>query len=89
MVHLTDTVVRRLPTPEKGNKITYDGVGGFGVRVTAGGARSFILNYVTQAGRERRITIGSAENWQTTAARAEAKRLKRRRRPRSARRHSG
>jgi integrase len=47
------------------------------VRVTAGGARSFILNYVTRAGRERRYTIGSAEYWQTTAARQKARELKR------------
>jgi integrase len=76
MVHLTDAVIKRLPLPAKASKITYDDVPGFGVRVTAGGARSFILNYVTRTGRERRLTIGSAENWQTTAARAEAKRLK-------------
>jgi integrase len=36
-----------------------------------------VLNYVTKAGRERRITIGSAEVWRATAAREEAKRLKR------------
>jgi integrase len=76
-MHLTDAAIRRLPTPAKGNKVYYDtSVKGFGVRVTASGAHSFVVNYVTKAGRERRITIGSATNWQTTAARAEAKRLK-------------
>ena len=78
MVHLTDAVIKRLPLPAKGSKITYDDdVPGFGVRVTAGGFKSFVLNYVTRAGRERRFTIGSAENWQTPAARDDAKRLKR------------
>jgi integrase len=75
---LTDVVVRRLPIPVRGNAITYDSdVAGFGCRVTVGGARSFILNYRTKAGRERRITIGSASSWQTTGARTEAKRLRR------------
>src|SRR5262245_10381309 len=78
MAHLTDAAIKRLPLPAKASKITYDDdVSGFGVRVTAGGARSFILNYVTRAGRERRYTIGSAEYWQTTAARQKARELKR------------
>ena len=75
---LTDAIVKRLPRPAKGNRITYDDTPGFGVRVTAGGARSFILNYTTRGGRERRYTIGSVDDdWKTTDARDEAKRLKR------------
>jgi integrase len=76
---LTDNLVRRLPTPARGNKITYDDVvKGFGCRVTAAGGRSFILNYRRRTdGRERRYTIGSFPDWGTTAAREEAKRLKR------------
>ena len=75
---LTDAIVKRLPTPEKGNKVYYDhDIVGFGARVTAAGARSFILNYVTRGGRERRYTIGSAASWLTSAARAEARRLRR------------
>jgi integrase len=77
MAHLTDAVVKRFPLPAKGSKITYDDVRGFGVRVTAGGARSFILNYVTRAGRERRTTIGSFPNWTVAAAREKARELKR------------
>lgn len=74
---LTDTLVKALACPEKGNKITYDSeVKGFGVRVTAGGARSFILNYRTRYGRERRYTIGSHPDWKTNVARNEASRLK-------------
>jgi integrase len=76
---LTDNLLRKLPTPESGNKITYDdAVKGFGIRVTAAGGRAFILNYRRKLdGRERRVTIGSFPDWNTTAAREEAKRLKR------------
>jgi integrase len=76
---LTDNLLRRLPTPERGNKVTYDdAVKGFGCRVTAAGGRAFILNYRRKLdGRERRYTIGSFPDWGTTAAREEAKRLKR------------
>jgi integrase len=53
-------------------------VPGFGVRVTAAGARAFTLRYRTRgSGRERTYTIGSTGDWQATAARAEAKRLRR------------
>ena len=56
---LTDGSVRRLPAPLNGNRIAYDEeVKGFGVRVTAAGAKAFILNYRAE-GRERRITLGS------------------------------
>ena len=78
MPTLTDAMIRRLPPPGKGNRITYDtDVAGFGCCVTAGDVRSFILNYRTKAGRERRITIGRVSNWRTTAARDKAKELKR------------
>jgi len=78
-LRLTDSVIKRLPTPERGNQITYDdAVKGFGARVTAAGDRAFVLNYRRKLdGRERRITIGSFPDWNTTAAREEAKRLKR------------
>ena len=67
---LTDAIIKRLPTPATGNKIAYDPlVPGFGIRVTAGGSRAFVLSYRTRAGRERRYTIGGSPNWQTTAAR--------------------
>jgi integrase len=75
---LTDTTVKKLPAPEKGNRIYYDAlVDGFGLRVTKNDVRAFVLNYRTRADRqERRFTIGSIENWLTTIARKEAKRLK-------------
>ena len=69
--------VQALPAPAAGNKITYDGeVAGFGVRVTKAGARAFIVNYRAK-GFERRITIGSYPDWSVSAARDEAKKIKR------------
>jgi Arm domain-containing DNA-binding protein len=76
--HLTDKLVEALPKPARGNVIVYDGgekaVRGFGARVTAAGARSFVLNYRAD-GRERRITIGSFPDWSAKAAREQAKSL--------------
>lgn len=74
---LTDTLVKGLPAPKAGNRIRYDSeVSGLGCRVTAAGARSFILEYRTRSGRKRRYTIGRAGEWSVGAARAEAKELK-------------
>jgi integrase len=50
---------------------------GFGVRVTDAGAKSFVLNYRTKAGRERRYTIGQFPTWTLTGARQKAKELRR------------
>jgi integrase len=78
-MRLTDTITKQLPAPERGNKIAFDdAVKGFGVRVTAAGARAFVLDYRRKVdGKQRRITIGAWPDWSTTAAREEAKRLKR------------
>jgi integrase len=74
---LTDIIVKRLPVPAAGYEITWDAqVAGFGARVTAGGARSFILNYRTRIGRMRRFTIGTFPSWSTGAARDESRKLK-------------
>jgi integrase len=82
---LTDALIKTLPTPPSGNRIHYDApdkggnnyTRGFGVRVTAGGARSFILNYRAKNGREGRYTIGHPPDWTLTAAREKARELKR------------
>ena len=82
---LTDKRVRELAAPAAGNRVYYDApsvrgndhAAGFGVRVTANGARSFILNYRRKDGKERRHTIGAFGPWTLLAAREEAKRLKR------------
>jgi integrase len=74
---LTDRLVRSLPPPPAGNRITYDAeVRGFGIRVTSLGAKAFVLNYRVN-GRERRLTIGSYPDWSVVAAREQAKELKR------------
>ncbi|MEM7173206.1 MAG: site-specific integrase [Pseudomonadota bacterium] len=74
---LNDRLVRSLAPPAKGNRITYDAdLKGFGLRVTAAGARAFVLNYRIK-GRERRMTIGSYPDWTVLAARREAESLKR------------
>ena len=76
---LTDAIVKRLAMPPDGNRIYYDAdVPGFGARVTAAGARSYVLTYRVRGGRQRRYTIGSANEWQCSAARDEARRLKQR-----------
>jgi hypothetical protein len=50
---------------------------GFGVRVTAAGARSFILNYRLR-GREHRFTIGAWPDWSALKAVREARNLRQR-----------
>jgi hypothetical protein len=65
------------PDPHGRNLIVPDGeIAGFGLRITRAGSRAFVLNYRI-AGRERRLTLGSRPDWSVTAAREEAKRLKR------------
>src|ERR1041385_3569157 len=75
-----DRFVRSLAAPERGNRIAYergnDAVRGFGVRVTAAGAKSFVLNY-TVARRERRLTIGAYPAWSVAAAPGGANALRR------------
>ncbi len=80
MAHkLTDKIVKALPVPRNGNRITYDSdVKGLGIRITQAGSRAFVLNYRTRVGRERRYTIGQFPDWNTAAARDEAKALKKR-----------
>ncbi len=76
---LTDAIVKKLPLPETASKIHYDGsVAGFGCRVTAAGARAYVLRYrVRGTGRERSYTIGGARDWTVGAARLRARELRR------------
>lgn len=70
---LTDITVRNLKAPETG-QITYwaEEPSGFGVRVSQGGAKTFILIH----GRNRqRVTIGRYPTISLAQARTEAKRL--------------
>jgi integrase len=74
---LTDAVVKSIHAPglvwdaDPKNKVK-----GFGVRVHAGGTKSFFLNYRIN-GRERRYTIGNYPDWSVAAARERAKELRR------------
>ena len=76
---LTDTTIRKLPAPETGNKVYFDTLlAGFGLRVTANDARSFVLDYRARADRrQRRFTIGNIETWSAATARERARKLKR------------
>ena len=75
-----------LAGPGQGNAITYfpgamiqgaKAPRGFGVRVTASGARAFILNYRLR-GREHRFTIGAWPDWSALKAVREARDLRQR-----------
>ena len=83
---LNEEAVKRLPAPSKGNRITYfagatiqgaKAPRGFGVRVTATGARAFVLNYRLR-GREYRLTIGAWPDWSALKAVHEARKLRQR-----------
>lgn len=55
---LTDMAVRKLTPPDSGQRELWDSkIGGFGVRVSAGGTKSFVLMYRVH-GRQRRMTLG-------------------------------
>jgi integrase len=83
---LSEETIKRLPIPAKGNSITYfagatiqgaKAPRGFGVRVTASGARAFIINYRLR-GREHRFTIGAWPDWSALKAVREARNLRQR-----------
>jgi integrase len=83
---LSEDIVKWLPAPEVGNRVHYfaeavveDGKAprGFGIRVTAAGVRSFVMNY-SIARRERRYTIGRWPDWSVLQAVKEARDLRQR-----------
>lgn len=73
---LTEKLARQAETPARNTIISDSEVTGFGLRITQAGAKSFVLSY-TFDGWKRRYTIGAWPDWSVTAAREEAKRLKR------------
>jgi integrase len=88
MAKLTDKVVKGLKknAPKVGHTITWDDdVTGFGARVTANGATSFVLEYrapvprgdgeFALVGTKRRYTIRRYPEWSVEKARDEAKKL--------------
>jgi Arm DNA-binding domain len=83
---LSEESVKRLPVPDAGNRVTYFAGAviqgaktprGFGVRVTAAGAKAFVLNYRLR-GREYRFTIGAWPDWSVLKAVREARNLRQR-----------
>jgi integrase len=83
---LNEKNVRSLEAPESGNRVYYfpeaiiqgaKAPRGFGVRVTAGGARAFVLNYRV-ARVEHRLTIGQYPDWSVLRAVKEARALRQR-----------
>jgi integrase len=74
---LTDTIIKRLPVPPKGNVLHYDPeLPGFAARVTKAGGRAFVLVYRFK-GEERRDTIGDFPTWSAKAARTIAENWRR------------
>jgi integrase len=74
---LTDKIVTALEPPAKGNRRVPDSeVSGLYAQVTAAGRRGWVLRYRFH-GIETLYTIGDYPDWNTAAARAEARRLKR------------
>lgn len=71
--HISETVVKREEPPASGYRIFFDDkIEGFGVRITAAGTKSFVLNYRVD-GEKRRWTIGKWPEWTADAARDEVK----------------
>jgi integrase len=74
---LSDATTRKALPPTRGQTFIWDSeVKGFALRITAGGAKSFVLDYRVE-GRQRRITLGNYPDWTVQAARASAKSMKR------------
>lgn len=71
-IHLTKTIIQSLTPPETG-KVRYfdESTPGFGVYITASGAKSFFICYRTK-GRLRFQTIGPFGAWTIATARKEA-----------------
>jgi len=85
---LTDNIVAKLPLPAKGIRRVWDApdpkgkglfVRGFGLRLSAGGTRSFVVRYRRKSdGVGRLFTVGPFPDWTVDAAREEALDIKRR-----------
>jgi integrase len=71
--HISKESVEAAKPPASGYIILFDDKDeGFGVRVTAAGTKSFVLNYRV-GGDKRRFTIGKWPQWTAAAARDEVK----------------
>src|ERR1035437_7364604 len=73
---IVDKSIKKMDAPERGNRIEWDSeIPGLGVRITASGVTSFILDYRI-CGRQRRYTIGRHPELTIAAARIEAGELR-------------
>ena len=76
MAHLTKRFIESIPAPQSGYAIVWDdALKGFGVRVMASGIKTFIVNYCTHTGRQRRMSIGRCNVLLPDRARKEAIRI--------------
>jgi len=67
--HIAQGTVGKAKPPASGYYTFYDDkIAGFGIRVTAAGAKSFVYNYRV-GGSRRRFTIGPWPEWSADAAR--------------------
>ncbi|HWN43465.1 MAG TPA: site-specific integrase [Thermoanaerobaculia bacterium] len=74
---LTKRLVDSLqPNPDRAVVVWDTEAKGFGISLSRGGVKSFVLNYRGAGGRERRYTIGRFGEWTVEAARKEARQLK-------------
>ena len=74
--HLTERVVKAAEIGSRKYVVFDEDCPGFGLCVFESGRKGFVLIY-RAAGRQRRMTVGTWPSWSVTAARDEAKRLKR------------
>lgn len=74
--HLTERYAKNAQGNGRKTFIFDEEVSGFGLCIYTSGRKAFLLIYRV-AGRQRWLTIGNFPDWTVTAARAEAKRLKR------------
>jgi integrase len=75
-IRITETAVKSANLPAAGSTLHWDeDISGFGLRVHAGGAKSFFMNY-RRNGHEKRITIGKWPTWSAARARVRAKELR-------------
>jgi integrase len=77
MPRLTKRAVEALQADANRSFVVWDAdVKGFGVAVSRGGVKSFVVNYRGADGRERRYTIGRYGVWTVETAREEARQVR-------------
>jgi hypothetical protein len=76
MAHLTKRFIESISPPQSGYLIVWDDdLKGFGVRIMASGIKTYIVNYCTRGGRQRRMSIGRCNVLRPDRARKEAIRI--------------